>query len=54
MVTDDARLICLSTATGKARWIAQLRRFRNEKGRKGPITWSGPVLAGGKLVLTNP
>ena len=53
VVTDDARLICLSTATGKARWIAQLRRFRNEKGRKGPIIWSGPVLAGGRLVMTN-
>ena len=53
VVTDDARLICLSGSSGKARWIAQLPRYRNEKGRKGPITWFGPVLAGGKLVLTN-
>ena len=53
VVTDDARLICLSGSTGKARWIAQLPRFRNEKGRKGQISWFGPVLAGGRLVLTN-
>ena len=53
VVTDDARLACLSRASGKARWIAQLPRFRNAKKRSGPITWFGPVLAGGRLVLTN-
>ncbi|MDB5696025.1 MAG: pyrrolo-quinoline quinone [Sphingomonas bacterium] len=53
VVTDDARLICLATASGKARWIAQLPRFRNAKGRKGLITWFGPVLAGNRLVMTN-
>ena len=53
VVTDDARLVCLSRTTGKARWIAQLRRFQNEKKRKGPILWYGPVLAGGRLALTN-
>ena len=53
VVTDDARLVCLSSSSGKARWIAQLPRFRNEKKHKGPITWFGPVLAGNKLVLTN-
>ncbi|MBM6576639.1 PQQ-binding-like beta-propeller repeat protein [Microvirga sp. SRT01] len=53
VVTDDARLACLSRASGKARWLAQLPRFRNIKKRSGPITWFGPVLAGDRLVLTN-
>ena len=53
LVTDDARLVCLARATGKVRWIQQLRHYRNEKGHKNPITWFGPVLAGGRLVLTN-
>ncbi|MFS0773653.1 PQQ-binding-like beta-propeller repeat protein [Sphingomonas sp. 1P08PE] len=53
VMTDDARLACLSRASGKARWIAQLPRFRNQKKKSGPITWFGPVLAGGRLVLTN-
>jgi outer membrane protein assembly factor BamB len=53
LVTDDARLVCLARATGKVRWIQQLRHYRNEKGRKNPITWYGPVLAGNRLVLTN-
>ena len=53
VMTDDARLLCISRATGKARWIKQLTRYRNEKKRSGAVTWFGPVLAGGRLVLTN-
>lgn len=63
IVTDDARLVCLARATGKVRWISQLRHYRSEKIRKdgtikdskkaNPITWYGPVLAGGRLLLTN-
>uniref|UniRef100_UPI0035CBCE75 PQQ-binding-like beta-propeller repeat protein n=1 Tax=uncultured Sphingomonas sp. TaxID=158754 RepID=UPI0035CBCE75 len=63
IVTDDARLVCLARATGKVRWISQLRHFKSEKVKKdgtikdskkaNPVTWFGPVLAGGRLVLTN-
>ena len=53
VVTDDARLLCLARGSGKVRWIAQLQHFRNEKKQKGIISWVGPVLAGGKLVLGN-
>jgi outer membrane protein assembly factor BamB len=54
VVTDDARLIALARTTGKARWISQLRRFKNEKKQKGDqVTWFGPVLAGNRLILTN-
>jgi outer membrane protein assembly factor BamB len=53
IVTDDARLVCLARSTGKVRWISQLRHYRVEKKHKDPITWYGPVVAGGRLVLTN-
>ncbi|UIJ44699.1 PQQ-binding-like beta-propeller repeat protein [Sphingomonas cannabina] len=53
VVTDDARLICLARASGKIRWISQLRKYRKEKKQKDPIAWIGPVLAGGKLWLAN-
>ena len=52
-VTDDARLVNLARSNGKARWIVQLMRFKNEKKRTGGVTWHGPVLAGGRLILTN-
>src|SRR3569623_274637 len=55
VVTDESKLYCLQRTTGKVRWISQLRAYRTEKKIKksGPLAWYGPVLAGGRLVLTN-
>lgn len=53
VITDDARLVCLSRANGKVRWIGQLQAYRNVEKRKGSYTWHGPVLAGDRLWLTN-
>ncbi|MGE3690725.1 MAG: PQQ-binding-like beta-propeller repeat protein [Novosphingobium sp.] len=52
-LTDDARLLCIARTTGKVRWIKQLQRYRNEKKKKDPYFWTGPVLAGNKLWLAN-
>ncbi|TKD52112.1 pyrrolo-quinoline quinone [Sphingomonas baiyangensis] len=49
VVTDDARLLCISRGNGRIRWISQLPRWRNEEKRRGPIGWVGPLLAGGRL-----
>jgi len=51
VVTDDAKLLCIARNSGKIRWLTQLPRYKNEKKRKKPIGWSGPVLAGGRLIL---
>ena len=53
VMTDEARLLCVARATGKIRWISKLQRYKNEKKKKKPISWYGPVLAGGRLVITN-
>ena len=53
VVTDDARLLCIARGSGKVRWISQLPHFKNETKRSGPISWVGPILAGGRLVLLN-
>jgi outer membrane protein assembly factor BamB len=52
-LTDDARLLCIARASGKIRWITQLARYKNEKKKKNPIYWTGPVLAGGRLWIAN-
>ncbi|WP_298196136.1 PQQ-like beta-propeller repeat protein [Novosphingobium sp.] len=52
-LTDDAKLLCIARGTGKARWSTQLPRYQNEKKKKNPIFWTGPVLAGGKLWIAN-
>jgi outer membrane protein assembly factor BamB len=48
-LTDDARLLAIARSSGRVRWITQLQQYRDEKDRKGPIFWTGPVLAGGNL-----
>jgi outer membrane protein assembly factor BamB len=51
VVTDDSKLIAVAKTTGKVRWINQLPRFEREKSKRGQITYRGPVLAGGRLIL---
>ncbi len=53
VVTDDARLLCIARNSGKVRWLTQLQRYKNAKKRKNPVNWSGPILAGGRLILTS-
>jgi outer membrane protein assembly factor BamB len=53
VMTDDARLVCIARGSGKIRWISQMRAWRDEEDKKGPITWMGPVLAGDRLWLVN-
>lgn len=50
-VNDKAQLIAIARRTGKIRWINQLPRYRDQKDRKGPISYVGPVLAGERLIV---
>jgi outer membrane protein assembly factor BamB len=52
VVTDEAKLICVYRQNGHIRWINQLPQFQKAKSKKGQIEYSGPVLAGGRLVIT--
>lgn len=49
VVDSEARLFAMARGTGRVRWIGNLGRWRNEKKKKGPIGWVGPVLAGNRL-----
>ncbi len=53
VVTDEAKLLCVASATGKVRWVAQLTRYHKNKSKNAPVTWTGPVLAGGRLVVAS-
>jgi outer membrane protein assembly factor BamB len=53
VVTDDAKLIAVARGSGKVRWISQLPAYRNPKNKRGPISYSGPVLAAGRLILAS-
>lgn len=51
VIDDQARLLCLARANGKVRWVSQLPRYRNDKKKNGPIIWTGPILAGDRLIV---
>ena len=53
VVTDQAKLLCIYRQNGHIRWITQLPRFLKPKSKKGEIDYSGPVLAGGRLIVTS-
>lgn len=53
LVTIDGELLCVMRRDGRVRWVQQLRRYRDEKAKKGRVVWTGPILAGGRLLLAN-
>jgi outer membrane protein assembly factor BamB len=53
VMTSDAKMLCVQRASGKIRWISQLQRYTKEKKKSGAITWRGPVLAGGRLIVVS-
>ncbi|HUA77424.1 MAG TPA: PQQ-binding-like beta-propeller repeat protein [Acetobacteraceae bacterium] len=53
LLTADQRLAAIQRHVGLVRWITVMPRFTDPKHEKGPILWQGPVLAGGRLLLTS-
>lgn len=49
----DGRVACLDRNTGNVVWISQLRQFRNERKKTGRVTYAGPILASGQVVVAN-
>lgn len=52
-VSVDGELAAFDRETGGVFWVVQLRRYEDEEDREGRVSWSGPILFGGNLVLAN-
>jgi outer membrane protein assembly factor BamB len=52
-LTDESKLLCIAKANGKVRWVSQLQRWKNPKKKENPVFWTGPVLAGDRLWVSN-
>lgn len=53
VVSISGELVALDAKTGGVKWTRQLQAYRNEKKKKNLISWTGPVMVGGRLVLAN-
>jgi outer membrane protein assembly factor BamB len=52
MVTTEQQLAAFARQGGGIRWNVQLPRYDDDD-RESPIVWTGPVLAGGRLIVAS-
>ncbi len=53
VVALDGRITALSTTDGSVKWVTALPKYENLTEQKGRILYSGPILAGGRLILVS-
>jgi len=53
VLSSEGDVLCLTRADGRVRWVTTLDRYENPEKKRRPILWSGPVLAGDRLVLVS-
>lgn len=51
LMTDNAELLCLHRPDGRVRWVQPLPRYEDPEDQSGPLSYTGPVLAGERLVV---
>ena len=51
VLTTDANVVSLTAVDGRVRWVTALDAFKSPERREGRINWSGPVLAGDRLIV---
>lgn len=51
IVSTDNEAIALRRTDGAIHWVTPLPRYRDPKSKKDNIFWTGPVLAGGRLIF---
>ena len=53
LTTSEAEIVCINRLNGEVYWITQLSLFENARERKNRLAWTGPVMAGGRLVVAS-
>ncbi len=52
VLTTDALVAAVTARDGRIRWLTPIGLFKEPEKRRGRINWSGPVLAGDRLIVT--
>lgn len=53
VITSDSELVALNRDNGAIVWVSQLQKYENPDKNEGRILWSGPVMAGGRLIAAS-
>lgn len=51
VLSNNGELVCLTRRDGAVRWVRVMQRYEDEKDKEGLIVWTGPVLAGDRLIV---
>lgn len=51
LISNQEQVVALNKADGSVVWVSQLARFKNAEKRTGPIFWTGPIMAGNRLIV---
>ena len=49
----EAEIACIKAGTGQVIWVKDLTKFKNEEKKKGRVTYAGPVIASGKILIAS-
>tara|TARA_R110002020_G_scaffold224599_1_gene434206 strand:+ start:84187 stop:85536 length:1350 start_codon:yes stop_codon:yes gene_type:complete len=49
----DDTLSAINPANGEAYWVTPLRKFKKEKKKKGRISYAGPMIASGRILVVS-
>jgi len=53
IVGVEAELACVKAGTGQVVWVRELEKFKNTKKQKGRVTYAGPVVANGRILVAS-
>ena len=51
LLSAEEVMIALRRGDGRVKWATELPRWRDPQRRRDPISWTGPLLAGDRLIL---
>lgn len=53
ILTNDSNVVCLTRRGGQVKWLSILPQWKDPDTKEDPIIWTGPVLAGDRLIVGN-
>ena len=53
IVGVEAELAAIKAGTGQVVWVKDLTKFTNEKKQKGRLTYAGPIIASGRILVVS-
>ena len=53
VLSSDNNLVALGRQNGVIRWVKSLPKYRDPEDRDGALFWTGPLLAGDRLIVAS-